>query len=70
MRYFYCVERPIFYLERYGRLFMGLIDLKTENKKIWIFWPKPRTNPKQKCKFFHFMKTTNLPLFKFDVFIV
>ena len=28
IQYFYCVERLIFYLERYERLFMCLFDLK------------------------------------------
>ena len=34
MRYFYCVEKLTFYLERYGRLFMGQIDLRNREGKI------------------------------------
>ena len=45
IRYLYCLERFIFYLERYERLFVGLLDLKNRKWKKFKFLTKTMDYP-------------------------
>ena len=52
----YCLERLVFQRERHQIFSLGVFCIKESVHKVSNFWPKPWTNPLQKCQFCAFLK--------------